>query len=64
MNGKCGPVRQTLPPLLRQLTPHESSSDDDRSQCGDSTDSDGVFLVNSINNNKNVNVMLIKTTPT
>ena len=39
-------------PLSPQLTPHdddmgsdESSSDDERSQCGESTDSDGVFLV-------------------
>ena len=56
VNGKCRPVRHTLPPLPQQLTPHdcsnESSSDDERSQCGDSTDSDGVFLF-----------MLIKTTP-
>ena len=45
VNGKCRPVRHTLPPLPQQFTPHdcsdESSSDDEMSQCGDPTDSDG-----------------------
>ncbi|KAJ8375735.1 hypothetical protein SKAU_G00063150 [Synaphobranchus kaupii] len=44
VNGKCRPVCHTLPPLPQQLTPHdcsdESSSDDERSECGESTDSD------------------------
>ena len=45
VNGKCRPVRHILPPLPQQLTPHDcsdkSSIDDEMSQCGDSTDSDG-----------------------
>ena len=44
VNGKCRPVRHTLPPLPQQLTPHvcsdESSGDEESSQCGESTDSD------------------------
>ena len=48
LNGKCQPVRYTLPPLPQQLTPRgclnesgdESSGDDEQSQCGESTDSD------------------------
>ena len=44
VNGKCRPVRHTLPPLPQQLTSQdcsvESSSDDEWSQCGESTDSD------------------------
>ena len=44
VNGKCRPVRHTLPPLPQQLTTHdcldESSSDDEWSQYGQSTDSD------------------------
>lgn len=44
VNGKCRPVRHTLPPLPQQLTSHdcsdESSSDDEWSQCGESTYSD------------------------
>lgn len=47
MNGKCRPVRHTLPPLPEQLTrwdssdenADESSSDDEMSECGESTDS-------------------------
>ena len=47
-NGKCRPVRNTLPPLPQQLIPHDcpdessddNSSDDESSECGDSTDSD------------------------
>ncbi|KAJ8347042.1 hypothetical protein SKAU_G00284430 [Synaphobranchus kaupii] len=43
VNGKCRPVRHTLPPLHQQLTLHDcpdESSDDERSECGESTDSD------------------------
>ncbi|KAJ8359919.1 hypothetical protein SKAU_G00164440 [Synaphobranchus kaupii] len=43
VNGKCRPVRHTLPPLPQQLTLHDcpdESSDDERSECGESTDSD------------------------
>lgn len=44
VNGKCRPVRHTLPPSSQQLTSHdcsdESSSGDERSKCGESTDSD------------------------
>ena len=48
LNGKCRPVRHTLPPLPQQLlhrhcseeSSDESGSDDERSECGQSTDSD------------------------
>ena len=44
VNGKCRPVRNSLPPLPQQLICHnysdESSSEDERSECGESTDSD------------------------
>ena len=48
LNGKCRPVRHTLPPLPQQLlhrhcleeSSDESGSDDERSECGQSTDLD------------------------
>ncbi|KAJ4930797.1 hypothetical protein JOQ06_025105 [Pogonophryne albipinna] len=43
VNGKCRPVRHTLPPLPQQLTRtdfSDESSDDEMSECGESTDSD------------------------
>jgi len=48
LNGKCRPVRHTLPPLPQQLIPcdcsdensDESTSNDERSEAGESTDSD------------------------
>ncbi len=46
LNGKCRPVRHTMPALPQQLVPRddessdEGSSDDERSECGESTDSD------------------------
>jgi len=47
INGKCRPVRHTLPPLPQQLNRRdcsddisdESGSDDESSECGESTDS-------------------------
>lgn len=48
VNGKCRPVRHTLTPLPQQLTRRDcidvssddSNSDDERSESGESTDSD------------------------
>ena len=48
INGKCRPVRHTLPALPDYLRKQaytlqnsdESSSDEDASECGESTDSD------------------------
>ena len=44
VNGKCRPIRHTRPPLPRQLSLpgslSDSSSDDESSECGVSTDSD------------------------
>ena len=48
INGKCRPVRHSLPPLPQQLTPLESmtdssdrsSSDGEQSECGESAESD------------------------
>lgn len=44
LNGKCRPVRHTVPPLPHNLTAascsDDSDSDDENSECGESTDSD------------------------
>ncbi|KAL8587710.1 hypothetical protein ACOMHN_020928 [Nucella lapillus] len=46
VDGKCRPVRYTQPPLPQQLTlrdySDESGSDDERSEPGDSTDTEDV----------------------
>ena len=44
VNGKCRSVHNSLPPLSKQLICHdysdESSSEVERNECGESTDSD------------------------
>ncbi len=47
VNGKCRPVRYTFPPLPTRLTlqhySDDCSSEDEISECGESTESDDEF---------------------